>query len=60
MRPDVTRWLARACADADARGLAELRPLLEALARSTHALRDADPDLTGSARDPEDAPDAAE
>jgi hypothetical protein len=38
----VTDWLARAIADAEARGLPELRPLLETLARSTQALRDAD------------------
>ena len=54
MRPDVTRWLASACADAEARGLPELRPLLEGLARSTDALRDADPELTGAASDPDD------
>jgi hypothetical protein len=39
---DITAWLARAIADADARGLPELKPLLETLARSTQALRDAD------------------
>ena len=39
---DIDAWLAMAIADADSRGLAELRPLLEALARSTRALRDAD------------------
>jgi hypothetical protein len=55
MRPDVAAWLARATADADARGLPELRPLLEGLARSTTALRDADPALTGAAND--DTPD---
>jgi hypothetical protein len=60
MRPDVARWLAAACADADARGLPELRPLLEGLARSTGALRDADPDLSGAAPDPDHGPDAAE
>jgi hypothetical protein len=41
MRPDVAAWLARARADAEARGLPALAPLLEALARSTSALRDA-------------------
>jgi hypothetical protein len=55
MRPDVARWLARACADAEARGLPELRPLLEGLARSTSTLRDADPELTGAAADPDHA-----
>lgn len=50
MRPDVAAWLARACADAEARGLAALVPLLQGLARSTAALRDADPALTGAAK----------
>jgi len=35
----ITAWLACAVADADARGLSALRPLLETLARSTTALR---------------------
>ena len=35
-------WLKAACADADRRGLADLKPLLENLARSMAALRDAD------------------
>jgi hypothetical protein len=39
---DITAWLARACEDADARGLPELKPLLETLARSSQALRAAD------------------
>jgi len=60
MRADVLRWLASACADADARGLPELRPLLEGLARSTDALRDADPELTGAAPDPDHGRDDAE
>lgn len=42
MRPDVAAWLARARADAEARGLAALVPLLDTLARSTSALRDAE------------------
>jgi len=62
MRPDVAAWLARAAADADARGLSELRPLLEGLARSTDALREADPALTGAANDaiPDDDRDTTE
>lgn len=44
-RNTVTAWLARAVADAEARGLPELKPLLETLARSTQALRDADEDF---------------
>lgn len=42
MRPDVTAWLTRALADADARDLPGLKPLLETLARSLDALREAD------------------
>jgi hypothetical protein len=38
----VEDWLAAAIADAERRGLAGLRPLLETLARSTAALRAAD------------------
>ena len=45
MAMDVAAWLARASADADARGLPELKPLLETLAKSTRALRDADAEL---------------
>jgi hypothetical protein len=40
MPPDA--WLQAAIADATRRGLADLVPLLETLARSTAALRDAD------------------
>ena len=42
MSPAVQSWLARSIADAEARGLPELKPLLESLARSLQALRDAD------------------
>ncbi len=35
-------WLQAALADADRRGLPELKPMIEALARSTKALRAAD------------------
>ena len=42
---DVQDWLRLATTDAEARGLAGLRPLLETLARSTQALRDADPEF---------------
>lgn len=38
----IDAWLEAALADADRRGLAELKPLLEALARTTAALRAAD------------------
>jgi len=35
----IEDWLACACADADRRGLADVKPLLEALADATRALR---------------------
>ena len=38
----VETWLAAAVADADKRGLPELKPLLETLAKSTAALRRAE------------------
>ena len=38
----IDTWLEHAVADAERRGLPALRPLLEALARSTAALRSAD------------------
>jgi hypothetical protein len=38
----IKTWLEAAIQDADRRNLAGLRPLLEALARSTSALRSAD------------------
>ncbi|MGH9307752.1 MAG: hypothetical protein ACRD1U_00165 [Vicinamibacterales bacterium] len=41
---DIDSWLAAALADARRRGLPELAPLLETLARSTAALRKADED----------------
>lgn len=39
MQTRVQAWLAAAIADAEARGLPELKPLLETMARSTAALR---------------------
>ncbi len=39
---NIDNWLAAAVADAERRGLPELKPLLETLARSTRALREAD------------------
>jgi hypothetical protein len=49
----IEDWLREALADADRRKLPDLKPLLEALARSTKALRDANVtgDLTGQAGD---------
>jgi len=45
----ITLWLEHAIQDADRRGLPALRPLLEALARATSALRNAgwNADATG-------------
>ena len=37
----VERWLENAAADAERRGLPELKPLLEALAQATRVLRSA-------------------
>jgi len=42
MAADLAAWLAHATADAEARGLPALKPLLESLARSLQTLRDAD------------------
>jgi hypothetical protein len=41
----VETWLAHAIAEAERRGLADLKPLLESLARNTAALREADDQL---------------
>lgn len=38
----IERWLAAAQADADRRGMPELKPLLQGLATSTRVLRRAD------------------
>ena len=45
----IKSWLDAAVQDAERRGLAQLKPLLETLARSTAALRSADwnDDATG-------------
>lgn len=51
MSERIDAWLAAAVADAERRGLPELKPLLEALARSTAALREADARLTDGLRD---------
>ena len=37
----IEDWLAAACADADRRGLGDLKPLLVSLADATRALREA-------------------
>jgi hypothetical protein len=46
----VTSWLAAAIADAERRGLPELKPLLETLARATEGLRKADAEFNASER----------
>ena len=38
----IDEWLRAACEDAERRGLPELKPLLESLARSMAGLREAD------------------
>ena len=45
----VQSWLAAAIADAERRGLADLKPLLETLARSTEGLRRAEAELAARA-----------
>jgi hypothetical protein len=45
----VEDWLHAASADADRRGLPELKPLLETLARSTTNLRRADVEIASEA-----------
>jgi len=50
----IKTWLDNAIQDAERRGLPGMRPLLEALARSTSALRSADwnSDATGESDPP--------
>jgi len=54
---DVDNWLTRVTADAETRGLPELKPLLETLARSTQALRDADAEFGHPAVPPPESSD---
>jgi hypothetical protein len=56
MSASIDAWLAAACADAERRGLPELKPLLESLARSTVALRAADAQNEVLAQPPAPAP----
>ena len=59
MSPAVSAWLARAVADAKARDLPDLVPLLESLAKSLQGLRDADEEFGHPAVTPSDpGPDA--
>jgi len=53
---NVADWLAAAIADAERRGLPELKPMLETLARSTEALHRADAERRGAQQPP--TPDA--
>lgn len=56
----VAAWLESACADAERRGLPELKPLLEAVARSLQSLRDADASFGHPAiRNESDKPDGS-
>ncbi len=47
----VDQWLADACADADARQIPQLKPMLTALATATRALRAADWNDDAAARE---------
>ena len=54
----IDQWLQAAIADAERRGLPELKPILETLARATRALRSADfnHDASDGRRPPEVGP----
>jgi len=52
----IDDWLASACADADRRGLADLKPLLVTLAGATRALREAGWDAATREQAPTRAP----
>jgi hypothetical protein len=47
---NIEDWLRAACADADKRGIPELKPVLQTLARSTMALRRADEEARAERR----------
>ena len=47
MSARVAAWLEAAIADAERRGLPELKPLLEGLAQSTNLLRSAHDEMDG-------------
>ena len=53
---DVDAWLQAAVADAERRGLPELKPLLETLARSLAGLREAEASLPAPDTSDEGAP----
>jgi hypothetical protein len=52
----IDEWLKAACDDAERRGLPDLKPLLETLARSTTALREADRSIRAAMPDPSVSP----
>ena len=54
MPHDVSSWLAAAIADAESRGLPQLKPLLETLSRSLQALRNADAEFAHPAIEKDD------
>jgi len=53
---NIETWLQAAIADAERRGLPELKPILEGLARTTTALRAADFNDDASGRRPATRP----
>lgn len=53
---EVDDWLRAAVADAERRGVPELRPLLEGLARATRGLREADRAARGEGTNPPQVP----
>jgi hypothetical protein len=55
MSDRIEAWLVAAIADAEKRGLPELKPLLEGLAKSTTALRTADHERRTANDDPRTA-----
>ena len=48
----IDTWLQNAIADAERRGLPELKPILETLAKATRALRAADFNVSASPEQP--------
>jgi hypothetical protein len=48
----IEDWLTGACADADGRGLPDLKPLLASLAEATRSLRGAGWDAAGREAEP--------
>jgi hypothetical protein len=53
----IDTWLQNAIADAEHRGLPELKPILETLAKATRALRAADFNVSASSEQRPTSPD---